>query len=275
MTLRIPSALAALVAAAALTVGVAGAQEGAQESAAPATPPAHAHAHKKSAASKAGATSGTKSEGSYSLGLLLGIELRGSGVTADSIDYQKVVQGLKDVVSGKAKPTADDQRKVMLLVNESRSAAAPKNAAAARQFLAENAKRQGVVTTPSGLQYRVVTPGSGPSPQLRDEVTVNYRGTLLDGTEFDNSYKRGQPLTLPVGNVIKGWQEALLLMKPGAKWELFVPPELAYGPNSRPPIPPDSLLKFDVELLSVKPGSAAPPSQGPGAAVPNPGGPGR
>ena len=111
--------------------------------------------------------------------------------------------------------------------------------------------------SPSGLQYQVLAPGSGDSPKPADEVTVNYRGTLLDGTEFDSSYKRGQPATFPVTRVIPGWTEALQLMKPGAKYKLFVPPQLAYDLRSRPPIPPGSLLIFEVELLSFNPGSAA------------------
>ncbi|MGH8148863.1 MAG: FKBP-type peptidyl-prolyl cis-trans isomerase, partial [Steroidobacteraceae bacterium] len=118
-------------------------------------------------------------------------------------------------------------------------------------------------TTASGLQYRILRPGSGAPPRPTDEVTVNYRGTLLDGTEFDSSYKRGMPATFPVNHVIKGWREALVLMKPGSKWELYVPPELAYGEDSPPPIPPGSLLEFQVELLSIKPASASPSGAGP------------
>jgi len=112
-----------------------------------------------------------------------------------------------------------------------------------------------------------VTEGSGTPPKSTDEVTVNYKGSLLDGTEFDSSYKRGQPATFPVNGVITGWQEALVLMKPGSKWELFIPPNLAYDVNSPPAIPPGSLLKFEVELIKVKqpapatPGAQVPKSQ--------------
>jgi FKBP-type peptidyl-prolyl cis-trans isomerase FklB len=129
------------------------------------------------------------------------------------------------------------------------------NHRAAAKFLAENAKKPDIVTTASGLQYKVISPGSGDSPKGSDEVVVNYRGSLLDGTEFDSSYKRGQPATFPVGAVIPGWTEALQLMKPGAKYQLWVPPQLAYDMRVNPgaPIPPGSMLVFDVELLSIKP----------------------
>jgi len=110
-----------------------------------------------------------------------------------------------------------------------------------------------VVTTASGLQYKVLSPGSGTSPKATDSVVVNYRGTLLDGAEFDSSYKRGEPATFQVNRVIPGWTEALQLMKPGGKYQLFVPPQLAYDLRSPPSIPAGSLLIFDVELVSVKP----------------------
>jgi len=128
-------------------------------------------------------------------------------------------------------------------------------------------ERSGAATTRPAAG--VDRPGTGDSPKPTDQVTVNYRGTLLDGTEFDSSYKRNQPFTTGLNGVIKGWSEALLLMKIGEKVELFIPPDLAYGQNSPPPLPPNALLKFEVELLSVKPGSpaAAPP---PGAAMSGP-----
>ena len=126
------------------------------------------------------------------------------------------------------------------------------NLADGQAFLAENAKKDGVVTLPSGLQYQIVKEGDGPIPGPNSTVTVHYRGTLLSGEEFDNSFKRGQPASFPVTGVIKGWTEALLLMKTGAQWKLFIPADLAYGPNGRGPIPPNSTLLFDVELLSVQ-----------------------
>ncbi len=127
-----------------------------------------------------------------------------------------------------------------------------KNRKAGEAFLAENKKKEGVKTLPSGLQYKIITPGKGKSPKETDTVTVNYRGTLIDGTEFDSSYKRGEPATFPVNGVIKGWTEALQLMKEGSKWQLFIPSNLAYGERSAGPlIGPNSTLIFEVELLKV------------------------
>ena len=125
------------------------------------------------------------------------------------------------------------------------------------EFLAENAKKPGVITTASGLQYKVVTPGAGASPKPTDQVSVNYSGKLLDNTEFDASAKHGGPAKFGVNQVIPGWQEALTLMKPGAKYQLWIPPKLAYDLDSPPMIPPGSLLVFDVDLLSVAPPAAA------------------
>jgi len=134
-------------------------------------------------------------------------------------------------------------------------ALAAKNKAAGEAFLAENAKKEGVVVTDSGLQYKIIEEGEGPSPGPSDMATVNYRGTLIDGTQFDSSYDRGQPATFPVGGVIAGWTEALQLMKPGAKWQLFIPADLAYGERGAgKDIGPNSTLVFDVELLSVEKG---------------------
>jgi FKBP-type peptidyl-prolyl cis-trans isomerase FklB len=137
-------------------------------------------------------------------------------------------------------------------INEQRAkeqaAAAQKAAAAGAAYLAENAKREGVKTTASGLQYRIVKEGSGRTPTLADTVTVHYRGTLVDGSEFDSSYKRGQPATFQVGGVIAGWTEALQLMKEGAQWQLVIPPGLAYG--DRGPLAGQVLI-FDVELMSA------------------------
>ncbi len=119
-------------------------------------------------------------------------------------------------------------------------------------FMQENAKREGVISLPSGLQYKVRKEGSGRAPKATDEVTVNYRGTFIDGNEFDSSYSRGAPFTFEIDNVIPGWKEALQLMKEGARWELFVPPDLGYGDRGGSTIPPGSTLIFEVELLAVK-----------------------
>jgi FKBP-type peptidyl-prolyl cis-trans isomerase len=122
----------------------------------------------------------------------------------------------------------------------------------AYEFLAQNAEKEGVIVRPSGLQYQVIREGTGSTPELRDRVTVNYRGTLIDGTEFDSSYKRGEPAVFQVNRVIKGWTEALTLMQEGAKWELFIPPELAYGEQGAGQlIGPYETLVFEVELIKV------------------------
>src|SRR5437667_9870592 len=145
--------------------------------------------------------------------------------------------------------------------------AGDKNKAEGAKFLEENKKKEGVKTTASGLQYKVVKDGSGAQPKATDTVTVNYRGTLINGTEFDSSYKRGQPATFPLNGVIKGWTEGLQLMKVGSKYQFFVPPNLAYGERSvGPDIAPNSTLIFEGELLGVKPpeSSASPaPSASP------------
>ena len=120
-------------------------------------------------------------------------------------------------------------------------------------FLADNKTKDGVVALPSGLQYKILTQGTGPTPAASDTVNCNYRGTLINGTEFDSSYKRNQPASFPVGQVIKGWTEALQLMPVGSKWQLFIPPDLAYGPRGAGGvIGPNATLIFEVELLSIK-----------------------
>ena len=230
----------------------------------PAPPVSPNATHKSTAPGSAKAD--TKAESSYSIGLLLGTQLHNAGLGKDSLAMDRLFQGMRDALSGTAKAGPADQVKAQGLVMANREKLATNNRDAAKKFLAENGKQKGVVTTPDGLEYKVISPGSGASPKPTDSVTVNYRGTLLDGTEFDSSYKRGQPAQFQVDGVIKGWQEALVLMKPGAKWELYIPPELAYDLNSPPPIPPGSMLKFEVELLSVKPPTAA--TAKPGAAAP-------
>ena len=207
-----------------------------------------------------------KSHASYSLGVSFGTQLHGYGVTANSVSYERVLQGLKDALAGKAVAGPEDGQRVQNLIELARTTEGSANQAAADKFLAENGKLPGVVTTASGLQYKILRQGSGEPPKATDEVTVNYSGTLLNGTVFDSSYKRNQPLVTPVNGLIKGWSEALLLMKPGSKVELYIPPALGYGANSPPPIPPNSLLKFQVELLSFKPASAATARPAPGGA---------
>jgi len=199
-----------------------------------------------------------KAQGSYSIGLSMGEQLHRLGLTNDSIATERLTQGLRDALSGKVTMSGADQQNITTLLKSAREGAANTNRAAAQTFLAENGKKKDIVTTASGLQYHVIKEGEGAPPKSTDEVTVHYRGTLLDGTEFDSSYKRGQPASFPVNGVIPGWQEALVLMKPGSKWQLFVPPKLAYDLNSPPSIPPGSLLLFDVELIKVNAPAAAP-----------------
>ena len=134
-----------------------------------------------------------------------------------------------------------------------------RNAEEGDAFLAANKKKKEITTLPSGLQYKVLKKGTGKSPTLRDVVTVNYRGRLLNGKEFDSSYARKEPLTIPVARTIQGWVEALPLMTVGSKWELYIPPDLAYGPTGTENIPPNSTLVFEVELLDIaKPGATGP-----------------
>jgi FKBP-type peptidyl-prolyl cis-trans isomerase FklB len=194
--------------------------------------------------------------GSYSVGLLFGEQLHATGV-GDVLSVPAMTKGLQDALAGKAS-TPEDRERIQQFMRAARETVAKRNAAAAAEVLARNGREKGVRTTSSGLQYRVLVAGNAKaaSPQPNDQVVVNYRGRLIDGTEFDSSYARGQPSTFTPSGVIRGWQEALGMMKPGAKWQLWVPPELAYGDASRPPIPPSSLLIFEVELVSVRPPDA-------------------
>jgi FKBP-type peptidyl-prolyl cis-trans isomerase FklB len=195
---------------------------------------------------------------SYTFGLTFGEQMHSVGIT-DQVSVDAVARGLKDGLQGKRSTPADRQQ-VQLFVRSTMEAGLAHNKAAAKDFLAHNGQAKGVVTTASGLQYKIIAPGDSKAAAIAptDEVTVQYRGKLLDGSEFDSSYSRGAPATFKVNGVIQGWQEALVLMKPGAKWQLFVPPELAYGAGPKPGIPGNSLLIFDVELVSAKPPAAEP-----------------
>ena len=226
----------------------------------------------KPAAGSAPSAADAKSQASYSLGVSFGSQLHSYGLSGENVQYERVLQGLKDAMSGKATAKPEDGQRIQAMIEQARAGEGAANKAAGAKFLAENGKQPGVITTASGLEYKVIRPGAGEAPKISDEATVNYRGTLLDGTEFDSSYKRGQPATFTINAVIKGWQEALLLMKPGSKIELYIPPQLAYDMNSPPPIPPGSLLKFEVELISVRPAPApaANPSPAPGGAMSGP-----
>jgi FKBP-type peptidyl-prolyl cis-trans isomerase FklB len=206
----------------------------------------------------------TDEQASYLFGLTLGESLHGLGL-GSQLQTDPVTKGVKDALAGK-KSTPAERQQVQEYARMAMQTASTRNKTAAEEFLAKNGKEKGVQTTASGLQYKIVKAGDTKAPTIAptDEVTVNYRGKLIDGTEFDSSYSRGQPTSFPVNGVIKGWQEALVMMKPGASWQLFVPPDLAYGPNPRPNIPGNSLLIFDVDVISAKPGKAAtPPPTGP------------
>jgi len=210
-----------------------------------------------------------KDKASYSIGMNIGQNLKRQGV---ELNPDAMIAGLKDGLGGKKSALTDDQIKEAMTslekdMEQKQEAAAQKNVAEGEKFLADNKTKPGVKTTASGLQYKVEKEGKGAQPKASDTVTVNYRGTLIDGTEFDSSYKRGQPATFPVGGVIKGWTEALQLMKVGSKYQLFIPASLGYGARGAGrDIAPNSTLIFDVELLDVKP-SAAGASPSPSAAT--------
>lgn len=209
-----------------------------------------------------------KDKVSYSLGLNIGFNLSRQNV---DINPDMVTAGIKDAVVGKPQLTTDQVKEVMATfekdMQQKQKAAGEKNAAEGAKFLEENKKKEGVKTTASGLQYKAIKEGTGAQPKQTDTVTVNYRGTLVNGTEFDSSYKRGQPATFPVNGVIKGWTEALQLMKAGSKYQLVIPANLAYGDRAvGPDITPNSTLIFDVELMDVKPagaGASPPPAASP------------
>ena len=196
---------------------------------------------------------------SYSIGMDIGGNLkRGSA----EVDPDMLAKGLKDSYNGdntlltedQARQAIEDfQKTLMAKKAETMQKLSEKNKADGEKFLAENAKKEGVKSLPSGLQYKEITPGMGKSPKATDTVTVHYKGTLIEGTEFDSSYKRGEPATFPVSGVIAGWTEALQLMKEGAKWQLFIPPNRAYGERGAgPDIGPNATLIFEVELIPVK-----------------------
>jgi FKBP-type peptidyl-prolyl cis-trans isomerase FklB len=189
---------------------------------------------------------------SYSVGILVAQNLKSQGF--DKLDAPSLAQGIADVLSGAETRLDVNQANAVVqgYMMEKSQAAGKENLEKGRKFLEENGKREGVVTTASGLQYEVINSGNGSSPKATDKVTVHYHGTLIDGTVFDSSVERGQPATFPVNGVIKGWVEALQLMKVGDKWKLFIPSELAYGSRGAGgDIGPNEVLIFEVELLSI------------------------
>ncbi len=192
----------------------------------------------------------------YSLGYQIGGDFKRQGVDLDAL---AVVQGIRDALSGSnpQMTTAEMQRtlvdlkqKIVTDQRKKQQAEAKENLSKGKAFLEQNGKKKEVVTLPSGLQYRILREGSGNSPGPDDKVIVHYRGTLIDGKEFDSSYKRNEPASFALNGVIKGWSEGLQLMKEGGRYEFFIPPELAY--NDRGPLANQTLI-FDVELISVNP----------------------
>lgn len=195
---------------------------------------------------------------SYCIGHQIGSELRGGKL---EISVEVLAKALAEAYEGKPQRMTDEQMMETMTnfqktrrtkMEAERKEASEKGRAEGKAFLDENVKKEGVKTTASGLQYKVIDPGKGKTPKATDTVRVHYRGRLIDGTEFDSSYKRGEPAEFPVGGVIKGWTEALQLMKEGAKYELYIPSDLAYGENGAGrDIPPNATLIFEVELQKV------------------------
>jgi len=200
-----------------------------------------------------------KDKVSYALGMNLGANLKRDSIDIDTAIFLRAV---KDTLAGGKTLLTDSEVRTALMQlqtevrnkqMEKMKLAGAANKKEGDAFLAGNKAKEGVVTLPSGLEYKILTEGTGPKPSASDSVVCNYRGTLINGTEFDSSYKRGQPATFPVTGVIKGWTEALQLMPVGSKWQLFLPAELAYGERGpSPEIGPNSTLIFEVELLSIQ-----------------------
>jgi FKBP-type peptidyl-prolyl cis-trans isomerase len=263
LTVRVtPLGRAALAAALLAAATVAAAQQ--PPSGAPSAAPAAKPSAKEPAATKeAPAAKSAAHSPSYSIGLLTGEQMARTGLSTETLNMSAFTEGVRAGLSGKVEASDADRT----AFNKMMTDIGARNGAAAATYLAENAKKPGIVTTKSGLQYKVVKEGSGESPKSTDEVTVNYRGTLINGHEFDSSYARGEPISFPLNRVIPGWTEGVGLMKPGAKYMLYIPPELAYGTRPKPGIPPGSLLIFEVELLSAK-AQAMPPAPAPGTPPP-------
>lgn len=218
----------------------------------------------ESAAADAGADAAAGAEGqldddvakaTYSLGFTMAENLISN--FGDSIDQEAFILGVRDRFADNERRVSMDEARAALNAlaqaqAEAMAGQAQENLAAGAAFLAENGAREGVVTLPSGLQYEVLTAAEGEQPLATDTVTTHYHGTLIDGTVFDSSYDRGEPASFPLNGVIPGWTEALQLMAVGSKWRLYIPPGLAYGEQDRGPIPANSTLIFDVELLEIQ-----------------------
>lgn len=197
-------------------------------------------------------------KGSYSLGYKIGLDFRNQ---IGDLDSDSLVKGMKAALEGKKPAMSEEemrqaltnlQQKVVTRQQEQIEQMSSKNLQEGKSFLQKNRQAKGVKTTDSGLQYKVLEKGTGKKPGPEDTVTVHYRGTFINGTEFDSSYKRNEPATFKVNGVIPGWTQALQMMQEGAKWKLFIPSDLAYGERGAPGIPPNSTLIFDVELQKVE-----------------------
>jgi FKBP-type peptidyl-prolyl cis-trans isomerase FkpA len=194
----------------------------------------------------------------YTIARNLANNFKQNGLVVDPESFMLALNDVRDNVDSRL--TEEEMQTVMQTFQEQAMAKreeeqkklAEENAGKSKTFLEENKAKEGVTTTESGLQYRVITEGTGVKPKATDTVTVHYSGKLLDGTEFDSSYSRNEPATFDLNSVIPGWTEGLQLMPQGSKWELVIPSELAYGPGANGPIPPNSVLVFEVELLEVK-----------------------
>lgn len=195
---------------------------------------------------------------SYSIGYLYGSQLKGMDF---EFNLERVMTGLQDAVKEVGPAVPEEEMKAALQQMEENlrrkqmeqfRKIAQENKEEGEKFLAENANKKGIEVTSSGLQYRVIEEGEGKRPALDDTVVVHYRGSLPSGFEFDSSFARGTPATFQVKSVIKGWQEALTMMREGAKWQIFVPPELAYGETGKRPIGPNQTLVFDLQLVDIK-----------------------
>jgi len=210
-----------------------------------------------------------KQKESYSIGYQVGLSMKSDGV---EVDFDKLVQGLHDAVEGKVPLLSTEEMRSLIVERREKLKKdqmqklleiRAQNAEEAVTFLEENAKKDGIKTTESGLQYLVINEGEGDSPQPDDMVTVHYRGTFVDGEEFDSSYSKGEPQTFQIDGVISGWREALQMMKVGSKWQIFVPPILAYHQRGLGQmIPPNKLLIFEIELLAIKKADEAKDQQG-------------
>ena len=201
-----------------------------------------------------------KDKASYSIGLNIGRNFKKQNV---ELNPDALLAGVKDSLAGRKPLLSENETQEVMKtwskeVQEKQKTMATKNSADGDKFLADNKKKEGVKSTASGLQYKSLKEGTGPQPKESDTVTVDYKGTLIDGTEFDSSYKRGQPATFPLNGVIKGWTEALQLMKVGSKYQFVIPAPLAYGDRAMgPDIAPNSTLIFEVELKGIQPAAPA------------------